>query len=289
MSAYLYLLWHKSEARFKLGTIDLLAASPVDLYSSQGDSARSKAVCLPDYATATNAEQVLSRMFQRYRIVPGEEAMRKYPALLDGDTEWFSAECSGRMLSFIEDNEDLLDCKWVSPPEVQALFAPASTRATERLKAFAQGTLELEQQNGVYDTVSRAGHALEAITRACRFVAVVQTEVGYQMVGEAPAKQASFLKEGFERLYPLLKPGQLAADTAEGHYFAIPMRGAPGQAAEDAADYESWRERLVWAVKPQLPGFDVPLRTTDAQQATRILRDMLGLPVSMGDTFSLAV
>jgi hypothetical protein len=282
VSAYVYLLWHKSEARFQIGTMDHLSARPVNVELSQFDNARTKALCLADYAMAKNAEQAMHRLFQRYRILPGEEATRQYPALAEGDAEWFSAECWGRLHTFIEDNEDLLDCRWLAQPDVQALFVPVVTRAEGLRDPFEGFTRELETQNDIHDTVKRAGDVLTAIARACRFVAVVQTADGYQMVGEAPVQRASFLRQGFELLFPLLNDGHAAADTKEGHYFAVSMRGAPGQSADEAANYEAWRERLVWAEKPQMPGFDVPLQAGEAQQARRILRDVLGVVTLSG-------
>jgi len=289
VSAYIYLLWHKREARFQIGTMDNLSASPVSLELTQFDNKRTKALCLADYAMAKNAEQAMHRMFQRYRILPGDDAMRRYPALEEGDAEWFAAECWGRLHTFIEDNEDLLDCKWLDQSEAQALFVSAATHA-ENTPVTAKGfTRALETQNDVYDTVKRAGDVLNAITRTCSFVAVVKTAEGYQMVGEAPAQRASFLRQGFELLFPLLKNGHAAADTKKGHYFAISMRGAPGQAPDEAADYETWRERLVWAEKPQLPGFDVPLKASEAQKAGRILRDVLGVPYLPGSLAMLGL
>jgi hypothetical protein len=286
VSAYVYLLWHKSEARFQIGTMDHMVARPVDLELSAFDNARTKALCLTDYAMAKNAAQAMHRMFQRYRILPGENAMRQYPALAEGDAEWFSAECWGRLHTFIEDTEDLLDCKWLAPADAQALFAPTDMQADSQQGTAKLFSRELERQNDIHDTVKRAGDVLEAITRACWFVAVVRTDEGYQMVGEAPAQRASFLQQGFELLFPLLKGGHAASDTKKGHYFAVSMRGAPGQAPEDAADYETWRERLVWAEKPHLPGFDVPLQASEAERAGRILRDVLGVPYPAG---SLAI
>ena len=276
MSAYVCLLWHKSEARFKIGTMDLLASSSIELDQSLFDMTRTKAVCLADFALALNASQLLERAFQRYRITPSEEAKRAYPELSLGDAQWFKAECEGRLLTFVEDNEDLLDCRFVSPAEIASLFVTAGSALAKEFEPRSFAKQELDCQNSIQETVQRAGETLRGIARACRFVAVVRSSEGYQLIGEATVQHAAYLEQGFEQLFPVLKHGQVSEHTGTAHYFVVPMSGEPGLSPEDAVDYETWRERLVWSEKPELPGFDMPLRSSEARHATAILQKVFG-------------
>lgn len=321
MSAYVYLLWHKTEPRFKIGKADNLRTRIQQLGISQFDLARTKLLELDDCSQAVNLERVLHRMFQRHRLMPGQAAPVSCPELRskrhDGDTEWFSAECWGRLHNFVEQNEDLLECSWVTAEEVcehvqplgdvrnpkeyreqhadvrvlygSILSKPVEEPATKaavrwnRLHRFGMiPKLELKRKNNVMDTVSRIHEAFETLARTCSFIAVVQTPEGYKLVGEAPMGSKSLLTLTLEKLKPMLSGRYSASRTWTRHFFALDLAGAPGQEPETATCYESWCERLAWSQTPAVPGFDVPLRLTEVQRATEILRDVFG--VAMNDT-----
>lgn len=316
MSAYVYLLWHANEPRFKIGKAEDIATRIAQLGVTQFDLARAKALEVADCAQALNLERALHRMFQRFRLTPGDSAARAYPGLQDGrrdgDTEWFSAQCWERLHTFIEQNEDLLDCNWVPKDLVQTMVVPygeehdrrvlrqqyadiralygcalapqpqpadgkTSLRWSRLHNAGMIPELERKRQDNVLGTVERTAEALRDIAQVCDFVAVVQTPEGYKLVGEAPVRRKSFLKLGFEKLLPLLSGRKSAIRITKDHFFALDLRGAPGMAPEEAGDYATWRERLFWAQKPALPGFDVSLRVGELERAMRILRDVFGM------------
>lgn len=319
MSAYVYLLWHKTEPRFKIGKADNLYTRIQQLGIPQFDLTRTKLLETDDCSQAINLERILHRMFQRFRLMPGPAAPLSCPELRvgrqDGDTEWFSAECWGRLHNFVEQNEDLLDCNWVSEEDVRrlvqplgdvrnpkeyreqhadirvlygtALSKPAEEPAEKalvrwnRLHRFGMiSKLELKRKNNVLDTVNRIQEALETLASTCRFVAVVQTPEGYKLVGEAPMGSKSLLTLTLEKLKPMLSGRYSASRTWTRHFFSLDLQGAPGEAPESASCYESWRQRLAWAQTPAMPGFDVPLRVTEAQRATEILRDVFGVAMN---------
>lgn len=316
MSAYVYLLWHAKEPRFKIGKAEDIATRIAQLGVTQFDLARAKALAVADCAQALNLERALHRLFQRYRLTPGGSAVAEYPGLNDarhdGDTEWFSAQCWERLHTFIEQNEDLLDCSWVPKDLVKTLVVPYGEEHDRRrlrqqyadIRALygcaltpqpepADGKtplrwsrlhnagmipeLERKRQDNVLGTVERTAEALRDIAQVCDFVAVVQTPEGYKLVGEAPARRKSFLKLGFEKLSPLLAGRKPAIRITKDHFFALDLLGAPGQAPDEAPDYASWRERLFWTQTPALPGFDVSLRVGELERAMRILRDVFGM------------
>jgi hypothetical protein len=301
MTAFVYLLWHATEPRFKIGKALNISNRAKQLGGAQFDFGRSKALRLADCTEAHRLERTLHRAFHAYRIPPGNAAPTQYPTLRgakqDGDTEWFSATCWERLRLFLEQTQDLFEYSWESSEAVQAYGAAAiasaaekTVTATGRRPSKARARRYILPDAGAYarsqhqrrislkmSELNDVERGLKAIRSLSKFVAVVQTGVGFSLVGETLIKNRPQVQVALEKLLPILEDRNLATTPKTGHFFKLDLRGQPGQDADNAPDIETWFERLAWQQTPAIPGFDLELRVAEMAQATHILRNTFGI------------
>ena len=103
--ASVYILVHRSGARFKIGKA-LNVASRIKAFGlATLDLARSEVLSVRSNADAYNLERALHRTFRRWRI-PAADIIAQGGAV-DGASEWFRAECTERLNQFLTQNRDL--------------------------------------------------------------------------------------------------------------------------------------------------------------------------------------
>ena len=293
MAAYVYLLWHKSEPRFKIGKADNLAARVIQLGVKQFDLTRAEALEVDNCVSANNLERILHRAFRAHRLIPGETAPESCPGLRkgrrDGDTEWFDEQCWDRLHLFLEQNQDLFGHIRESPERVaeQVALAAQQVQSAERRRAARKPI----RRNAVVDTdallrrrimkerdalaaeASQAGTALEALRHTSDFVAVLKADDGYKLVGEiAPGREDS-VKQAMGALGPLVTNKNPPKFSRHKGAFMVSLCGAPGRSPDEAPSLLNWAERLAWSHEPGIPGFDLTLNVEEMRKASRLLKD----------------
>ena len=103
--AFVYILAHRSGARFKIGKA-LKVVSRIKAFGlATLDLQRSEVLSVANGADAYNLERALHRTFRRWRI-PAEKILAQGGAE-DGASEWFGSECTERLNRFLAQNHDL--------------------------------------------------------------------------------------------------------------------------------------------------------------------------------------
>jgi hypothetical protein len=304
VTAYVYLLWHKTEPRFKIGKADDIAVRTAQLGAAQFDFHRSRALVVPDCAAAHRLERILHRSFHAFRLIPGEPYDDSYPSLhwgrRDGDTEWFASVCAERVHVFVTQNQDLFDCEWVSDEDLLAQGQTAQAVPDQR-KAITAGrpmktataadawapvreefrVKERETEQLAYDL----GSELEELRALSRFMAVLKTQRGYTLVGSADGAQRRKVQHRLRKLEPVAKKqstatfGDQDSYRQPGHYFMLELLGEPGRDSDAAECFDSRLAQLVWHQTPSVPDFDLSLQISEMAVASEMLQDVFRVPL----------
>ena len=104
MPSYVYLLAHVAEPRFKIGKANDIAARARSIKLSEFDFARSSALRVADDVAAYRLERFLHGALVKWRIAASD-----IKGGTSGSTEWFHADCRGRLQVFLDANRDLFD------------------------------------------------------------------------------------------------------------------------------------------------------------------------------------
>lgn len=286
MAAYVYLLRHISEQRFKIGKALDVETRVVQLGITSFALEESLALEVEDGPSATNLERILHRLFSKHRIKPGSSS---FPALQRGSagsTEWFDIACWSRVLQFLEDSKDLV--AFASVPVGALVKARTVNLAIQR-----QAT-ELERRTAMLEfhrcnlderlgELRRRVHAVGALLRMISdisdFAAVVRANQEYVLTGEASWGKLPDLKErvgDVQRIQalrgaPSLVPeGRVKTVRGRGRY-ALHLAGEPGLEPNDADSVSSWCRRVFWQQRLGVAGFDSPIGWRDAKRAGEIL------------------
>lgn len=304
MTAYVYLLWHKTEPRFKIGKADDIAVRAAQLGAAQFDFQRSRALAVPDCAAAHRLERILHRSFHAFRLVPGESDDDSYPSLhwgrRDGDTEWFAGTCSARVRHFLTQNDDLFSCAWVPtqellakghaalavPDQRQGITAsrPTKIKTSPDAPASAGEALRIKERE-TEKLAKEMGGELEELRTLSRFMAVLKTQRGYTLVGSAEGTQRRKVQHRLRKLEPVAKKQTTATFVDQcryrqpGHYFMLELMGEPGGDSDTAECFASRLAQLVWHQVPAIPGFDLSLHMSEMATASEILQDVFRIPL----------
>lgn len=135
MAAYVYLLVHSREARFKIGKSGDVLARARALGITNFALEKSWVLKVPNEARALQVEQALHRLFDPWRVpksqLRGEAALPK-----KGYTEWFRLSVLKRMQAFVESSLDVLKGE-LSPLPESGLSTGRKKRMPPRMKARA--------------------------------------------------------------------------------------------------------------------------------------------------------
>lgn len=130
-TAFVYLLVHKNESRFKIGKAVDIRARVAQLKLHNINFERSNAWEMKDDEAANNLERALHRCFAKWRI-RSEVVAIEHGQKFDGYTEWFSIDCYARVNSFMLENSELFDHRKISSDElakvINARRLPRKTR-----------------------------------------------------------------------------------------------------------------------------------------------------------------
>ena len=117
LAAYVYLLVHSHEARFKIGkSADVLARARA-LGIREFSLEKSWVLKVPNETRALQVEQALHRIFDPWRV-PKDVLRGRAPLPRKGYTEWFRLGVLKRMHRFVESSLDVLNAQLQPLPEM---------------------------------------------------------------------------------------------------------------------------------------------------------------------------
>lgn len=261
-----FLLRHRSEARFLLGATSDLAARLQHLGSAQFDLERSLVVAGADACTSFQLEGVLHSAFaHQLRTTP-----------LEGSTAWYDDNGSfNRVEKLLEHLRDVLPHQRVVPEPLKA--QRRERQARERWPEPKLKAIHDEQERRVLNIQTAAEHAgalLQSLLRCSSFTAVVRTHKGYVLVGQAPLAEEFFVNEALEGL--CMTTGGIDEHDSWGDddkvmYYAAQLPDKPCLPEEPADNWYGWCERLVWKQQAGIPGFDLEMTWQEAKRAGELL------------------
>jgi len=258
MTIYVYLLRHRTEPRFLLGATGDLAARVKSLGSGQIELTRSLVLEVADAGVASQLEGLLQHLFAKYRCSRQDELA----------STWLEDRCWGRLQLALEHVQDVLPHSRVQHKVQVDELRERIARQRWPEKKLQEIRAEHERRaQAVVATAERAGLLLQELLQRSSFTAVVRTERGYILVGQAPMAHEGSISDILDRL---MTAGAIDEQDTWGDdvtmCYAAPMCGAPGQDAETASDWYYWGERLVWSQQTDIPGFDVTMTRLTSQE-----------------------
>ncbi len=133
MSAFVYLLVHHEHEYFKIGKTRELARRVAELGLQLLDLSRSWAIEVGSEEEARRTERILHWIFRHTRLKPAEA--ERVLGIQDGASEWFRMSAFAEVLSFLEQNQTVLNGKLTKPAQLAALVASAPAALNEQLLA----------------------------------------------------------------------------------------------------------------------------------------------------------
>jgi hypothetical protein len=215
MPAYVYLLAHKSQPRFKIGKALNLQPRIQQLGPGRFDLRKSRALRVADDTLAYSLERLLHRAFAQARIA-AVDLVQDERESQDGNTEWFKASCMGRLTRFLEQNKDLLDFEPVGNAELRQLVgarrptAKAAPRPTDAMRQANRAQDELADALAVSELVEGLHTPLTRLSEHSQGLAFTPGANGYGLLaGKCTTQQACTVQECLDKLLSLSFRGRL--------------------------------------------------------------------------------
>jgi hypothetical protein len=187
MPAYVYLMPHHVERKFKIGKAVNIRKRIGSLGAEEFNPIAAKVVVLEDEDTALRIEKVLHRIFFEYQVKPDPNARSP------GDTEWYGIECFDEVVELVGtrrhlfrnatiiDGQDLVE-QWQrdtarardriqSAARVAEAKRRKEMRESERLKEQEEYEAEALRQTAI--GAGKAVAALCAVARQASFAAYI--------------------------------------------------------------------------------------------------------------------
>jgi hypothetical protein len=261
---YVFMLLHRSEPRYYLGATSDLPARLAQLGAAQVDLYRSRIIAAED-STAFQLEGVLHNAF----------AHQRRTALLDHQGAWYEDAGWGRITQLLSHLKDLLPHEVVQHPlQVEAL---RQRRARERWPEQRLKAIHEEQERRAERAqaqAAQAGQLLQSLLARSSFTAVVRTDKGYVLVGQAPLSEAHAIHEALDGLQATtggIDEHDSWDNDEDVMCYAAQLPDKPGLPEETADSWYGWCERLVWQQQAGIPGFDLAMTWQEAKRAGELL------------------